>query len=977
MLLATPVQSFGSGEKSLDQIAITNTPGMTFYRPANFYGGEMPFPEIPEIEFINTNDQPQLEGLSRFLESQGVALSLGSNPNRDSAFDLYAPLVGIVLDQPAARMGLTPESEIGRMHFMTHDGVHLWAGIPGPRMEDMKDPKKLEEIKERLVQVVLDKEALASAWTAIEYTRWYWNWRNKQGDNKDNQDEFEKLNFGLFSIGEIDHDEFINILLSIAKNDWKNHWGILKRKMDYGYMVKALEAGVPALYPNLRFSNKMLDKLGVRAQAGIMRGLLPGVSALSAINRGATGYYYQRSYARGLVDFYYQEWFTEWATLFNYGIPIDEMEEQLADKIQQFREQKHMTDIAENPEYLYEIMYLRNEVAQFGRKLIEMKEVWKNNQGIASAQDMSDYQDILDRAVETVQNLDAYKASTTTYSPEKVQEFKAYASSLMDAANTRFPVDTYIPLYVRPTFSDYSNFWYDSYGYALERPEIMTSFLNSGGIQKKLAELNDEERKAINKGQEYEEKEVVLGQDTTKYISTILAQAFRKENKQDYRLPEEGQGETAYLRRLQLFALSFKEQIHAVALPQIMEHRQLSIEDRKTLYDLLAKANTTIQQAIGELAGAYKNEYVAGNASNAQRTKITDIESQVSKGVNNINITLVKVLNILEHGGSLQDLDKELGYITQAVNGIENNESFDFVPGFLPLNAGPRAKGMIQMGCTAISGLCRPGFGSIRSYARAINYDQVFNLEDGNRLAINGVQQLEDLPEDAAVIFVVNHDQALGDIKVVQEIAKSIGIKRDMVLTRKEVNIQNHGFPALDKNTLFIEDKEWMPKAIDRMKTAKGRSSLTVAPEGTLPYWGAQMPLTSKVGAWVAARRAANALKESGKQVFVVNVTSNTLENVTSREATDLVFDVQAPIAVPDGEVSKNDPWVLEHRESFEAMANVGRGTNMPDLIDRMPLRGTEIPAAARVQPYNNFSNFFAKWNEDQRKMACENWFAK
>ena len=87
LLLSLPTMVFGNPNATVNDIAITETPGMTFYRPTQFYGGQMPYPEIPEIEYINTGEHEQLDGLAKFLESRGVALSLGSNPNRDSAFE--------------------------------------------------------------------------------------------------------------------------------------------------------------------------------------------------------------------------------------------------------------------------------------------------------------------------------------------------------------------------------------------------------------------------------------------------------------------------------------------------------------------------------------------------------------------------------------------------------------------------------------------------------------------------------------------------------------------------------------------------------------------------------------------------------------------------------------------------------------------------------------------------------------------------
>ena len=154
---------------------------------------------------------------------------------------------------------------------------------------------------------------------------------------------------------------------------------------------------------------------------------------------------------------------------------------------------------------------------------------------------------------------------------------------------------------------------------------------------------------------------------------------------------------------------------------------------------------------------------------------------------------------------------------------------------------------------------------------------------------------------------------------------------------------------------MFIQEKGLSQKIIENMKSLpEQRVGFTIYPEGNVPFWGIQFPLTAKFGAFVIARKAAVALKEQ-RPLYYVEVQSNFLENATSVKDIGLRLDVIKPQLVPTTPVTERDTWVENARRDFEVRANhPSRRGKQYDLINRAKNPGTLLNTVNDVVPYRS-----------------------
>ncbi|MNL10121.1 hypothetical protein D3C87_1309130 [compost metagenome] len=133
------------------------------------------------------------------------------------------------------------------------------------------------------------------------------------------------------------------------------------------------------------------------------------------------------------------------------------------------------------------------------------------------------------------------------------------------------------------------------------------------------------------------------------------------------------------------------------------------------------------------------------------------------------------------------------------------------------------------------------------------------------------------------------------------------------------------------------------------------RVGFTIYPEGNVPFWGIQFPLTAKFGAFVIARKAAVALKDQ-RPLYYVEVQSNFLENATASKDVGLRLDVIKPQLVPTTPVEERDVWVENARRDFEIRANdESRRGKQYDLIHRQKNPGTLLNTVNEVRAYEAF----------------------
>jgi hypothetical protein len=448
---------------------------MRILSPMQVFSGELEFLEIPELKALNANSDPEIRGIMYLMAKKGIGIGLGDNSNRSSYFDLSSEVVDIILKEPAAEFGLhTPElkTEVGRLHFLTHDPIHFIPNIPGLRSSDLKDPKAT---KEKIVWLLLAKEALASAWSTQYYAKIYWNHRNKvQGEFP--HSAFEKANNGLASIGDFTKADYMDLTISAITGQILDYYKIARRTFNYDAYVRARDAGVPMVFPRLdKKMSPIMEKLIVKY------GFAP-VMTLANYFFPSVGYVAFNKYARMQADFYMQPWYVRWNDEFLIGEELDSLKKSLEKSFDEYRKDIFLKNIEAPPPGLFEVMHIRNNVAHLGRKLIELQTLGEQHPGIHSNSDQKALAEILKKARELNSEILQFRNTRVAISKSIIADVSNRFAQTVQEAQVRLPVSRLIPTHLRLGMANYDHFWKDIHAVVQARPEAMTKFMSEKGV---------------------------------------------------------------------------------------------------------------------------------------------------------------------------------------------------------------------------------------------------------------------------------------------------------------------------------------------------------------------------------------------------------------------------------------------------------------------------------------------------------------
>lgn len=944
-------------------MADNESPGMTFFNPADVLNGQIRFAQLPESEKINTlgNDPVNQEMLLllNFLKFNGIPLGLGVNSNRDSFFDLYAPYVDILLDEPSAMFGYSLESKVGKMHFFTHDSVHLYSGMPGPRLSDLKNK---DEAIDRLARVLMKKEALGSAWTGINHVKWFWSWRKDQNSKENPKKitkQFEDYNDGLNSLYGMPREEYVKLVESYMDGEFVNLVSIYNKYADYDAYRKARDAGVPMLFPDLS------KKFGRHFEKLVVKYGFPLLLPLVHMFDPKFGYFTLINFSRSLAAFYYTDWYVEWADRFHVGEPLAEMEENLERKINDFKKDNFMRDVPQAREGIFEVMFIRNALAQYGRKLIELKYFEKDrrlrNRNILTEKDVVNIDQLLKEAELVNNQILKLRDMNKKVSSEQILIFKNKAQELFSRAEAQLPVDRVIPPVDRLDFANYKQFWRDPFAVVNPRPANITKFLSTRGLWKEA--LRQEREKLRSR-----ELEKILSSEPViiKDLETKLAVEYLNQKKADL-APVVLTEKTEHLNRIENYRSAFNTQIENVFFPQLNEFSLT-----QDLKELLYGSTNDFKEQINLLLDAYKTFYterfVHFSREKGLKEKTIVLEENIKSSVENVFYDLSDILTLLKDASSKNQQDKlrKLALkISDTAEGLRNGEApSDSIKRTL-IKVAPIQKGRFKLICSAIAKLCSNLNVSdlvdtlkTESFARQKQPVKiVFKTSQGE------VFSPETLPKNAAFVFAMNHTHGAVDAMALKKVAKMFGIKWNSLLINKSLwphisFFEKLGFYYKDNRILFHDDEKLKPKVLQALSDHKSsRVAFSLFPEGQLPFWNNQFPLHSEWGAFNYARSASHLL-EKDRPVYYVELMSNFMEAMTKEEKVPLEVQVVVIEKVPTGPVGTRDEWVEKRRLEFENRANAVANQRMTDLIENKKIPGTDILKANPVRSYKPVSEF-------------------
>lgn len=440
-------------------------------------------------------------------------------------------------------------------------------------------------------------------------------------------------------------------------------------------------------------------------------------------------------------------------------------------------------------------------------------------------------------------------------------------------------------------------------------------------------------------------------------LSLVVSAGAYAQEKTGANVAVNAQGDNAFLERVEAFRTSISMQVLQVFNPIVRENANLSEGDKQFLTQTAEEFLKSLDQKITQYKADYRTEFITLEKVEGAKERLMDAESDIKWAVEKTLNAMVQALDILADGKSVAKTKKQTDLIKEITRRMDANERMSATPGDLIKNLAPVKKGLIRTLCSTVTRLCMNQNVSkvIReipatAFSRESLKDMKIEVISKDGKVLPGVN----LPSNAAVIFAMNHDHAILDLKSIQILAEKMGIERNMVLTTTDAWPQAKVMKNNDPNIMYIQEKGLAQKVIQNMKDHKGERpvAFTIYPEGQLPFWGTQFPLYSKFGAFIIARKAAVALK-ADRPVFYIEVHSNFLKSITSEAPVQLKLQVLEPQVVPTDALTERDAWAEKTRFEFEERANTAEKRGLQyDLVERRKIPGTLINTTTQVRPY-------------------------
>jgi hypothetical protein len=335
-----------------------------------------------------------------------------------------------------------------------------------------------------------------------------------------------------------------------------------------------------------------------------------------------------------------------------------------------------------------------------------------------------------------------------------------------------------------------------------------------------------------------------------------------------------------------------------------------------------------VNRRIEEMKSDYQAQFISMTATPEMKARLRSSETDVKWSVEII-------LNLMaEH---IQKGRKNTKALTASIEShTQNLERYKTISP-KPLDELyqrlPSKYGRLKAMCSIAAGICRQK--GIDEMVRNMSFASLNKA--GLEMDLSKIQPVA-LPENAAVVLILNHENTIADQKMMQIIAEKLGLHHNLLTTTlrawPDTNFVLKPAYSFNRETdaVFIEDPQFNQKVMSRLKDqSKGTPSVAYFPEGDQTFWSAGFPVIAKSGGFLAARKAAVELSTENKPVYTIEVHMNYREVMTT-DMTQLTIEVSEPELVPKDKLTKNDAWLEAKRLQFENRVNQERGIRIIDL---------------------------------------------
>jgi len=391
-----------------------------------------------------------------------------------------------------------------------------------------------------------------------------------------------------------------------------------------------------------------------------------------------------------------------------------------------------------------------------------------------------------------------------------------------------------------------------------------------------------------------------------------------------------------YLAKIQRFEELYDDRV-AMALPYLSGDPQVTQE--------VTRSQGIIKAALRELVERYQAQFLAQNASPSKDDVIDfmHLEANIAMASQQTLDAMQKLVK-LETKSSVKQaaalrrrlLRQSMNKITTSLERRDDAAPLSPLVGIKEMMCAGRKPFKTGLTVVALILFHRP-LSDWRIYLDPSNFfrsgDVTFEGVD------DAIETLKEHPR-RVMVTIGNHDTSLYDGTIAHRLALALGTNQHIRMVRKSVYPIPPPESAGDVVYVDEHDPTLSPVAqsVTKIHDALTKNevvSLSVYPEGMLPFAGAQMPLVAKEGAYLIARKLAIRLSDQNIPVFIVETKSNTLCHLTQADVTQARVRISSVDLVPADAMVKGqrDAWISRRRVESENRFNADRGERMVDII--------------------------------------------
>lgn len=357
---------------------------------------------------------------------------------------------------------------------------------------------------------------------------------------------------------------------------------------------------------------------------------------------------------------------------------------------------------------------------------------------------------------------------------------------------------------------------------------------------------------------------------------------------------------------------------------------------------------------ITRLNTLYSKIFIKKTATKQERKDLVFYETRLSIAVHRDLLLVQEFLKKTNKGSSSLTsnealrLSKQLNEITYAV---KNGQSVN-VPTSMGINqVFQSSKNLTSSICNLLLGFCSRK--SLSQLMDSLDESKFLRTSEYKFEGVEKVKQTLDTNRKSVIILIGNHDQPLMDIALGRKAALLMGSDQHITMTRKSVYPIPP--PTSPGDIVFVIDNDPKSNPVQEsldlvtkhiLSKDKNTVSLAVYPEGMLPYTGGQMPMTTKEGAFIIARKLAHKMSQEGVDVYLVRMKTNIIEHLTSTTEIPASVRMESVEKVPDNPIDKSipDPWIEQKRLEAENSFNSHRGKSQIDVFNLDKVPSSKIP---------------------------------